>query len=270
MKRVNGVLMEKQTVTHSAKPPLVSVILPVYNGEAFVAEAVATIVQQAYQPLEILVIDDGSTDNTAAIIQALGAAVHYIYRPNGGPAAARNTGLALAQGEFIAFLDADDLWTDNSLTVQLACLAAHPTAGIALGRLQVLQQQIDATGITAFQPWSTPRHLLILQCALVRRTVFDRLGYFDESYFCTDDIDWFLRAREAGISIVTHPVTTVSVRRHRDNLTNQQQVQRDLALALKKSVARRQAAQAESSLPALVPWSAPTQPPTSVSEGQEQ
>lgn len=255
-------------MTTDSQAPLVSVILPVYNGEQFVAEAVATIFQQAYQPLEILVIDDSSTDNTSAIIQSLGAAVRYIYRPNGGPAAARNTGLALAQGEFIAFLDADDLWTDNSLALQLACLAANPTAGIALGCLQVLYHHKDTTGATTFQPWATPRHLLILQCALVRRTVFDQLGCFDEAYFCTDDIDWFLRAREAGISIVTHPVTTVLVRRHRANLTNQSSVQRDLALALKKSVARRQAAQAEPLLPALIQWSDRAQPTTAAHEAK--
>lgn len=243
----------------------VSVIIPVYNGERFVAEALASIINQSTPPQEILVIDDGSTDQTAAIVRHFGASVHYSYRPNGGPAAARNTGIRLAQGELIAFLDVDDLWTPTSLAQQQACLAANPAAGISLGCLQLLVETSSADERTAFVPWSIPRRIFVLQCAVVRRTVFTQIGLLDEGYGSAEDIDWFMRAREAGITIVTHDRTTVLARRHGQNLTNQQtRAHHDLARALKNSLARRNADTGEASLPALVHWSAPVNPATAV------
>ncbi|MCX6046625.1 MAG: glycosyltransferase family A protein [Chloroflexi bacterium] len=238
------------------KRPFVSVIVPVYNGEAFLADALTSILDQNYRPIEVIIIDDGSTDSTAQIAQQFGDRVQYVYRANGGPAAARNTGLRLARGELIAFLDADDIWTGDSLSQQLACLNANPTAGLALGCLQILVQTSSATGAPTFQPWSTPHRLLMLQCALVRRKVFDQLGTFDETYFSAEDIDWFMRAREAGIVIVTHPAITVLARRHPHNLTNQQtRVRSELALALKKSLERRSISRTDPTLPALTYWS---------------
>ena len=92
------------------KQPLISVIIPVFNGEDFIQEAIQCVLDQKYPDMEILVIDDGSTDRTRARIDVYSDRVSYIHQPNGGPAAARNTGLKMAQGEIIAFLDADDLW----------------------------------------------------------------------------------------------------------------------------------------------------------------
>ena len=111
----------KANVTYMTTNVLLSVIMPVYNGAEFLAEAVASIVAQAYQPLEIIVVDDGSTDETATIVQSLGGEIRYLYQFNQGPAAARNAGLALAQGDLIAFLDVDDLWPADKLAQQMAC-----------------------------------------------------------------------------------------------------------------------------------------------------
>lgn len=117
---------------------LVSVIIPVYNGEAFLAEAVESIQRQNCHSLEIIIVDDGSTDSTGSVVASLQADVRYVYQPNNsGPAAARNRGLQMAQGNVIGFLDADDdLWPDNKLAVQLACLAAQPRTEIVLGYVQ--------------------------------------------------------------------------------------------------------------------------------------
>ncbi|MBI4573499.1 MAG: glycosyltransferase family 2 protein, partial [candidate division NC10 bacterium] len=105
--------------------PLVSVILPVYNGERFLAAAIASILAQDYQPIEVIVVDDGSTDGTAAIARSF-QGVRYLYQPNQGPAFARNAGIAVARGAFIAFLDADDLMVPTRLSVQAGYLLAHP------------------------------------------------------------------------------------------------------------------------------------------------
>src|SRR3982074_3555445 len=98
--------------------PLVSVIVPVYNGERFLAETLQSIINQQYRPLELIVIDDGSTDQTARIATSV-SEVRYFYQRNQGVANARNAGLAAARGELIAFLDADDLWQPNKLSLQV-------------------------------------------------------------------------------------------------------------------------------------------------------
>ena len=99
------------------KEILVSVIIPVYNGERYLAEALDSVLRQSHPADEIIVIDDGSTDGSAKIIESFRASVEYHWQPNGGPGAARNLGVTLAHGAFLAFLDADDLWTEDSSNV---------------------------------------------------------------------------------------------------------------------------------------------------------
>src|SRR5262245_10754564 len=101
-------------------PPLVSCIVPVYNGEAFLGEALASIRAQRHRPIEILVVDDGSTDGTAAVVMAADAGIRYMRQDNAGGAAARNRGIGMARGTFVAFLDADDLWPPEKLERQIA------------------------------------------------------------------------------------------------------------------------------------------------------
>src|SRR5690606_28366702 len=117
----------------------VSVIIPVYNGERYLAEAVHSILAQTVPTLEIIVVDDGSTDGTARVAQRFGDAVCYVYQPNRGPAAARNRGLERARGEIVAFLDADDLWREGKLACQCARLEADPTLDIVLGHTQFVR-----------------------------------------------------------------------------------------------------------------------------------
>src|SRR5215469_8348389 len=102
------------------KSPLVSCIVPVFNGEQYLAEALDSILTQTYRPLEIIVADDGSTDGTAAVVARYGNRVRYLFQPNAGTAAACNLGIKAAQGDFIGFLAADDLWHPEKLARQLA------------------------------------------------------------------------------------------------------------------------------------------------------
>ena len=113
--------------------PMVTVIIPVYNGEEYLAEDIESVLGQTYHPLEIIVVDDGSTDDTATVASRFKELVRYIYQPNSGPAAARNRGLKMARGEVIGFVDADDLWVENKLDLQLGLLADNPSVQIVIG-----------------------------------------------------------------------------------------------------------------------------------------
>src|SRR5512140_2899350 len=114
----------------------VSVIVPVHNGARFLARSMQRIHPQRYEPLEIVVVDDGSTDETPALVARLGPAVRSVRQANGGPAAARNHGLRIATGEVIGFLDVDDTWPENKLVLQAGHLRDHPALQIVQGTIR--------------------------------------------------------------------------------------------------------------------------------------
>src|SRR5262245_20840904 len=100
---------------------LISCIVPVFNGERYLGEAIESILKQSYRPIEIIIADDGSTDDTVTVAARYGTQIRYLRQSNAGPAAARNLGLSVAAGEFVAFLDADDIWHPEKLARQMAC-----------------------------------------------------------------------------------------------------------------------------------------------------
>ena len=219
---------------------LISVIVPVYNGERFIGEAIRSIRRQRHKGTEIIVVDDGSTDGTAAVVGALGSGVHYVRQANGGPPSARNRGLKLTRGTLVGFLDADDLWTDDKLDIQLPLLLGDPSIDIVCGQTQIVLQIGIEGGEPKLEPFQEPKQALTLHGALCRRAVFDRVGLLDESQRFADDVDWFLRAKDLGVSIVSHPEVTWLYRRHDQNITNQVGAHQDyLATLIKKSLDRR-------------------------------
>ena len=111
------------------RQPTVSVVIPVYNGDRYLAEAITSVLDQTYKNFELIVVDDGSTDGSAEIAKSYKQAVLYTFQPNGGLSKARNTGLALARGKYIAFLDHDDLWLPHKLARQVTYLDSHPDVG---------------------------------------------------------------------------------------------------------------------------------------------
>ena len=119
----------------STMPSLVSVVVPAYNCADYIGDALSSIFEQTYQPLEVIVVDDGSTDFTAKIVKSY-RTVRYIHQSNGGPSRARNRGIHVAAGEYIAFLDADDLWPPDKLREQVAALKAQPRAGLVFGDMR--------------------------------------------------------------------------------------------------------------------------------------
>jgi len=134
--------------------PSVSVIIPVYNGETFVDEAIDSVIHQKYEPLEIIIVDDGSTDRTAEVIRGYGEKVQYRYQSNTGPAAARNSGLRVASGDVMAFIDADDLWPEGKLALQINRLQQEPTLEVVLGRVQYSMLSQTAGSDATFVPFT--------------------------------------------------------------------------------------------------------------------
>lgn len=199
--------------------PLVSVIIPVYNGEIFLAEAVASVRQQDYSSVEIIIVDDGSSDSTARLALELGDDICYSYQENQGPAAARNRGLQLARGEMVAFLDVDDLWTADKLNRQIAYLQKNAEVKVVMGYLQLMQLLHKAENQLTFSLDRGPYQIFHLGCGLYRRAVFDIVGLFDPTLRYAEDADWFYRARELGVSIAFEPQVTLFHRRHDTNMT---------------------------------------------------
>ena len=199
----------------SQKPLFVSVIIPVYNGERFLRRAIANVREQNYQPLEIIVVDDGSTDGTANIA-AEHREVRYFYQENQGPAAARNLGIKEAKGEAIAFLDVDDLWSANKLELQTACLKQQPSVDIFQGFTQIKRRIADEE---VYADYRAPYFLSVLSSALYRRSVFERVGLFDAKLIYGEDTDWFLRAWENRIEQVILDEVTLFYYKHDENMT---------------------------------------------------
>jgi glycosyltransferase involved in cell wall biosynthesis len=198
--------------------PQVSVIIPAYNGRAYIAQAIESVLGQSYTDLELLVVDDGSTDDTAAIIQSYGARLRYFCKTNGGPGSARNAGIRHAQGEYIAFLDQDDLWLPNRLAEQVPMLQHDAQLGLvfsdALYQTTANQQEHHSFAIDrpfsghAFAQLFTNNFIPNLT-VLVRKSCFDRLGLLDESgtMMITDDYNMWLRvAAHYPIAFVDKPL----------------------------------------------------------------
>jgi glycosyltransferase involved in cell wall biosynthesis len=222
---------------------LVSIIIPVYNREGFIAEAVESALDQLDVDKEVIVVDDGSTDGTAATLRRYLDRINYLRQKNAGPPAARNSGVVMAKGEFITFLDSDDLWPRSRTRLLLNCLNAHPVAGVAMGHLQYVPVEVSPSERYLAASQETESVLNYnLGASLFRASIMQTVGAFDETMRYSDDWDWFIRAREEGIRIELLPDVTLISRRHTENLSNQRYVGNHYTLMmLKKALDRRRA-----------------------------
>ena len=251
--------------------PRISVIVPVFEMGRYLPEAVASIEAQGRDDVEIVLVDDGSTDDTPEVIAGLGARVVAIRQDNAGPAAARNRGLAAARGELVTFLDADDLWPAGKLELQVGRLDADPALDLVLGRIQFVALEDGLVPEVEFEdPDAQTATHVHLGSGVYRRSAFDRVGGFDESLRFSEDVDWFMRAREAGLGIAIVPDVTLIYRLHGTNMTREM-TPADLSLTavLKKSLDRRRAMAGGAAAPELDAWRAndervPSQPTVSV------
>jgi len=203
----------------SLRQPLISVILPVYNGEKYLAESMQSIFNQDYSPLEIIVVDDGSTDGTAKIIAGHTKKVHYYYQHNQGPAAARNLGIRMSTGDFITFIDADDLWPDEKLFVQMKCFEDFPEVEIVQGHVRRIMLPNNSRNSNTREDLDIQFINSNLGAMIIKRSVFGKIGYFNEELTYHSDTDFWLRARESGIYIFVQPSVALIYRIHDENHT---------------------------------------------------
>jgi glycosyltransferase involved in cell wall biosynthesis len=221
--------------------PRVSVVLPAFNGEAFIADAVASVRAQALDALEIVVVDDGSSDSTPAIVQRMGPDVRCVRQPRGGPAAARNRGISLARADLVAFIDQDDMWPPNQLRTLMALLDANPSAQVATGLTQALVIAGHEGERATFAPYGNPWRAPHVGAALFRRGVFDIVGRLNATLrYCGDDLDWFMRARELGVGIVATDLVTLLFRVHDANTSRDALFRKNALIeAVRASINRR-------------------------------
>jgi len=228
--------------------PLISAVIPTYNSASFAEEAVESVLAQTWPAVEVIVVDDGSTDDTAARLARFAERVNLVRQEHRGPAVARNTGLRVAKGEFVAFLDADDLWMPEKLERSIAPLQADSSVGVVYtgvlmhdtesGRKYPLRQY-------TLNGWIAKN--LFMECRgvntstlVVRRDAVDRVGGFDEEYFRAQD--WDIMVRLAEHVKYAHVPEMLSERRlHPASLSV---ARRDLyakynLLVIRKAVARR-------------------------------
>lgn len=191
-----GIKQRSSENTH----PLVSVIIPTYNRSDLVCEAIDSVLAQDYRPFDVIVIDDGSTDDTPERLAAYGDRIHRIVQPNRGVSAARNAGIAVANGEYLSFLDSDDLWEKNKLSAQMAFFRDHPEAVICQceeiwirngKRVNPMNKHKKPSGMM-FAP---SLHLCLVSpsAVVIKRSLLEAVGVFDESLLACEDYDLWLR-----------------------------------------------------------------------------
>jgi len=214
----------------------VSVIVPAHNAAPYLAEALESVEAQAYGNLDLIVVDDGSTDATAEIAAAHG--VRLRRQPQRGAGAARNAGLELARGDFIAFLDADDLWTAGRLRLQLRAAASRPDVDLVFGEVeQFVSPEVDGDGLYC-PPGSRPAHLV--GCLLARAAAFRRVGGFREDLRVGEFVDWCARAEDLGLRSLMLEETVLRRRIHSTNIgLTRRDAAGDYAVVVKAALDRR-------------------------------
>jgi glycosyltransferase involved in cell wall biosynthesis len=213
------------------------VVIPVFNAERFLADAIASVLAQTLPAAEVIVVDDGSTDGSAAVAEGF-AEVRLIRTENRGPSAARNTGVRESSGELITFLDSDDVMKPDRLERQLAALAGDPSASFCLGRGEIVTEAgVPPPG------WVTTEQRAYMQMSLfIAREGFARVGPFEEDLRVGEDTDWLFRAFEAGLRPVFVDEPVIVRRYHGGNLSYDVVVKKTAQFeVLRRRVARNRA-----------------------------
>jgi glycosyltransferase involved in cell wall biosynthesis len=197
----------------------VSVVIAVRNGEAYLAQAIDSILRQTLQPSQILIIDGASTDRTAQIARSYGQ-TQYLLQETNGVANARNQGILQAEGEFIAFLDHDDVWAPRKLEIQLSRMCEKPALGYTTTQMMFVKEESERRAPEwEWRPAGQPRSAPTPSALVARRAVFEHVGGFDPQYAIGCDADWFARARDANVPAEELPEVLLFKRLHESNLS---------------------------------------------------
>ena len=198
---------------------LVSVVIPAYNAAAYLDAAIDSVAAQSHDRVEIIVVDDASTDRTAAVAARYGGLLRYELQSHRGSAAARNRGARLATGRYLAFLDADDVWEPEKLAIQLAAFDADPSLDIVFGHaVQFWNPGVAQDADESLPAVGEPQRGEHPGTMLLPRTVFEEIGPFREDHPIGDFIDWYARALDSGRNIVMLEPVVMRRRLHHTNL----------------------------------------------------
>lgn len=231
----------------------ITALIPTYNCERYIRDAVDSVLAQTYPVHEVIVVDDGSTDNTEQVLRSYAGRIRYIRQANAGPPAARNTGIAQATGDLIALLDSDDLWVSRKLELQMNYLQQHPASGLVYTDMKTF----DDTGIIEESvkisrnlrlpsgdifPELFAETLFQTSAVLIRKSCIDKVGGFDTSLRMGDDYELFLRiARHYELGYVDEPLVLYRQHSTQGTRTWGKQLQQGIPwefLVLKKIVDR--------------------------------
>jgi glycosyltransferase involved in cell wall biosynthesis len=215
------------TETHN---PLISIVIPVFNGQIHLRETIESALNQDYKNTELIIVDDGSTDKTSTILDRYQDNALIIRQSNSGPGAARNNGIRRAAGELIAFLDADDLWPKDNLSHHVNVFRTHANFDVVLGRVQCLrainpkEPQTTTDGFAAPNSYlnhqlSVPFYSYLFGATVAKAHVFQTVGLIDEQHYLGEDVDWFLRVRESHTAMLQTEHIALHYRRHDTSLT---------------------------------------------------
>lgn len=198
---------------------LISVIIPVYNCDRYLSEAIKSVLNQTYKSLEIIIVDDGSTDKSAEIAKSFGDVIRYEFQSNSGLGATRNKGVELAKGDYLTFLDADDLWTENKLQLQIEAFNHNATLDMVFGNVQQfispelleeLKAKIDLS-LEFFKGY-------LAGTMMIKKESFNRVGYFSNNWELGEFIDWYLKAQEKKLQTLILPEILLKRRIHDTNM----------------------------------------------------
>lgn len=220
----------------------VTVVIPARDAAATIAGTLASVLGQSAGRTRVIVVDDGSSDDTAQLARAAGPTVTVIAGATAGPGAARNRGASQVTTPYLAFCDADDRWPPDRLERDLEVLDADPSIDILLGRMRF---DADDDAILAHVRFDGPDRTGLVPhfgAATMRTTAFAEVGAIDETLVNYEDFEWFLRAREMPGRLVTHDRVTLWSWRHADSLSHQHPATtRDMLRLLQRQAVRQRA-----------------------------
>lgn len=221
--------------------PLVSCVISVFNGERYLAEALDSALSQTYSPVEVIVADDGSTDRTAEIAAKYGTRVRYMYQEHRGAGAAKNMALRSIEREFVAFLDADDLWHPDKLTLQVAAVQERPEIDLCFTKYRNfwVPEMSGEEKKYRGHPLMSPEGAWSICTLLTRRSQFTRYGVFDEELRGYENITWMLAAAGAGAVIEVLPETLMYRRIHSGNQSRERVLDDEFFTVVKAWLAYR-------------------------------
>lgn len=219
---------------------LISVIVPVYNGDRFISKTIDSVITQSYKNIEIIVVDDGSTDKSVDIVKSY-KNIQYIYQDNKGPSSARNTGISSSKGTYIAFLDCDDVWYNEKLSMQEEFLRNNPKIGFVFAhRKMIIEEGIPKPPWYREHLFEKPSPILTASALLARRSAFEAVGGYNTDFRFGENAEWLSRAKHIGIKMEILKEVLLDQRLHDENQTyHLDEMRSNILKVLKNSIDRK-------------------------------